>query len=137
MSVFDDVAKALESLSREFPITFKRDWPTVKRGDNLYLHEFRDKPDNQILVTDAGQADPARSMRGISFLYPRVSIIVRHVEDRAAESTCDGIYRNILDCWLGRAYGKFKHIESAPSRLKPDKEKRCMWAFTLRLEVHP
>ena len=137
---FDDTAKALELLSRGYRKDLEKQWPKgFMRGDNLFLHEFRVKPDNQILVSDAGEAAPVHNMSGtISFRYPQVSVAVRHVDTAAAEDTCNWIFRNVQDLWLGsRDYSSFKYVEAAPYKMEDDKDGLCSWGFTLRLEVRP
>ena len=135
---YEDIGRTIESLSRSLPKDLIQYWPKgLRQAGNLFLHEPTDKPDNQVIVADAGQAAPVRNMRGtVSFYYPRVEIMVRHLDETAAEETCDWIYRDILHCWIGRPYSRYKEVEEPIRRLDPDKG-RSLWAFTFRLEMRP
>lgn len=139
MNPTEDVAKTIESLSRSLPKNLLPYWPKgIRQGGNLFLHDPTDKPDNQVIVADAGQAEPERNMSGsVSFYYPRVSIVARHLDDKAAEDTAKWIFRDLLHCWIGRSYSRFKRVSEPIRRLESDPMKRCRWGFTLRLEVRP
>lgn len=138
MSVFDDVAFAIEQASMDLPADLQTEWRNgFSEGRNLFLHAFRQKPDNQVVVQDAGEAEPVRNMSGsISFRYPQVSIAVRHSDSSVAENTCLWIFNEFYDLWLGRKYSSFKTVEKAPQMLEDDKG-LSQWAFVVRLEMRP
>lgn len=90
MSLLSDVAQYLDAQGKG---EYANATPAL---NSIFLDEWQDQPDNQIVVLSSGGQEPSAVMGGASVDYPYFDIQVRNTSKATARTTAEAI-RVLLD----------------------------------------
>jgi hypothetical protein len=128
MSLLSDVATYLDQQG------YGKYANVVPALNSIFLDEYQDTPDNQIVVLSSGGREPSAVMGGSSVDYPYFDIQVRNTSKATARTNAE-VTRRLLDGYTTVNGCTVWDMISAPVYIGKDDSNRYKFALTFRCIV--